>query len=83
MTEHFRGVVWPRGNKEHGVFRYAIVGILVTDKPLDNIDPKNEVVLDGMAAGMADAIQTIQQKEPAITLGDATMVLTSLDIICE
>lgn len=83
MREHFRGVVWPRRNPDaQGRYRYAVVGCLVTDKPLE-FDEKNEIVLDGHAAGMSDSLQTIVQKVPNIVLGDATNVLLSLDILCD
>jgi len=88
---HFRGVVWPRqgvagkepvvGPQGHRLYRYAVVGVVVTDQPLQNIEGKNEVLLDGHGAGMAEAIATITQRRPAFLLGDATSVLLVLDNI--
>jgi hypothetical protein len=57
--QHFRGLIWPRGEL-NGLHRYVIIGMLVTDKPLDNLDG-DQFLLDGHAAGIAEAIETIQQ----------------------
>lgn len=76
--EHFRGVVWPhKVLQEDGKtnYRYVIVGMLVTDQPLDV--PENESVIDGFA-GIADAIETAQKRKPNICVGDATDVLLNL-----
>lgn len=89
--EHFRGVVWPRQNlttppvrgPEGPVYRYAIVGMLVTDTPLafENKDPNtiSEVVLDGSCPGVAGLLQMVRRGRAVYTLGDATSVLCSLD----
>lgn len=83
MVEHFRGVVWPRERVDDGrLYRYTIVGLLVTDKPLDGIEGKNEVVLDGSSFTLlSEALVSIKQVEPAIRIGDANMILTSLNEI--
>jgi len=87
--EHFRGVVWPRQindeptEEEHkGLYRYVVVGMIVSDKPLAGLSA-NQTVLDGNATGMADVLEHITQKEANYTLGDATSVLVGLDDICD
>lgn len=91
MSSHFRGVIWPKqgvadappmaGPSGRKLYRYAVVGLVVSDQPLENVEGKNEILLDGMASGMAEALSTIQQKRPAFTLGDANDVLLVLDHI--
>lgn len=83
MLQHFRGVVWPRDDQsDKGVYRYVIVGMIVTNKPLEGLS-KNEIILDGHAAGIAEALQTIPQKNAKITTGDATNVLLNLSDLCD
>jgi hypothetical protein len=79
MKQHFRGVIWPRQNDEpdKGIYRYTVVGLLVTDKPLENLSA-NQIVLDGNADGMAEVLEAITQKEPKVQVGDATDVLLKL-----
>lgn len=82
--QHFRGVVWGRGPQDNNggkVYRYVIVGMVVTSEPLENLEGKNEVVLDGHAAGIADAINTIVQRKPSFRLGDANSILLNLEHI--
>lgn len=53
MREHFRGVVWPRLPVDIAggtVYRYAIVGVLVTDQAIEGLHP-NETVLAGPLHG--------------------------------
>lgn len=88
---HFRGVIWPRqgvagaepltGPRGHKLYRYAVVGMVVTDQPLENLEGKGTILLDGHGAGVAEAIDTVQQKRPAFLVGDATNVLLVLDNI--
>ena len=86
--QHFRGTVWPRQEndeptkKHKGLYRYCVVGMIVTDKPLEGLSA-NQTVLDGHAAGMAEALETIQQKEANLQVGDATDVLLNLSILCD
>lgn len=91
MSTHFRGVVWPKqgiagkqpmlGPSGRKLYRYAVVGMVVSDQPLENVEGKNEILLDGMASGMAEAMSMIQQKRPAFTVGDANDVLLVLNHI--
>ena len=82
--EHLRCVLWPHGHREgpNGkVYRYAIVGMLVSDKPIREFNGKNELVLDGSAPGMAEVLVNLKRKTPLYRLGDASSVLCSLDTI--
>jgi hypothetical protein len=79
--EHFRGVVWPHPPVTEGIktnYRYVIVGMLVTDKPLDV--PENESVIDGFT-GIADVIEGAVKRQPNIPVGDATNVLLNLAVL--
>lgn len=78
--EHFRGVIWPRepaNGPERKVYRYVVVGMLVTDEPLD-VHP-NETAVDGAVHGVAEALEAARRVTPRRTLGDASDVLLSLD----
>lgn len=90
LKEHFRGVVW---NREQGldasakpVYRYLVVGMLVTDTPIEGLD-QNETVIDGVMPryvremGMAGSLERASKFHPAQKLGDATNVLLSLETI--
>lgn len=90
--EHFRGVVWPRQQPEqdtNGNYRYVIVGMLITDKPIPDFD-YNELVLDGTLNifdgenGISGNLQRLAKYDPAYPVGDASDVLLNLnDIVGE
>lgn len=82
MTQAFKGVVWPRG-KRGQLYSYAVIGVLVTDRPIEGIEGKNEVVLRSGAYGMAEALSGMTQVKPQLRIGDANMVLTNLNEITE
>jgi len=91
VKEHFRGVIWPRGEAKQKdlpkVYRYMVIGLLVTDEPIEGIEGKNEIVVDGpknpLSAAMSDVLQGLKQKKPAFKLGDANQVLTNLEYIVD
>lgn len=87
---HFRGVVWPRKPQEGPsgkVYRYTVVGLLVTNEPIPELDGFtdgiSQTALAGRAPGLAEALADIPHGEVAHRLGDATSVLVSLDAIKE
>lgn len=87
MREYFRGVIWPRQPIKEYVkenYRYTIVGILITDKPIENFDG-NEFLLDGNVEGfgIARSLSQIDQKQPAFRIGDANGILLTLDRLVE
>lgn len=88
MKEHFRGVIWPRGETPQPeplkpVYRYIVVGMLITDKPVEGLEGKNELVVDGSAEGLAQILQQLPVKQPRNRLGDATDVLLQLDTMID
>lgn len=76
LLEHFRGVIWPKGNN-----RYVVIGMLATSDPIPEFEGQNEIIIDGAAFGLTDIVSGLPQKEAAFTLGDANSVLTSLQHI--
>lgn len=89
MRDHFKGVVWPHGSKAQGkgkppVYRYVVVGILVTDTPIPSLEGPNthglsEFILDDQLQGeFAALLERAAKRAPKIRLGDASEVLVSL-----
>lgn len=86
--EAFKGVVWCHGptTTETGeeVHRYVVVGVLITNKPIDSLeagegrDIESEAILCGPCDGLADALAHIEQGEADVRMGDASMVLLQL-----
>ena len=82
--EHLRAVIWPRGPIKEGKktnYRYVVIGMLVTDEPIETLEGKNEVVVDGNPWTLSDTLGGMKQFKPARPLGDATAVLCSLEDI--
>lgn len=82
MKQHFKGVIWPRGEFKTGkrkVYRYPIVGMLVTDQPIPEFEGKNEIVLDGASSEVALALANIKGRDPKYRTGDATNVMLHLN----
>lgn len=79
----FKGVVWPREptaiDGEH-VHRYAVVGVLLTSKPIPGFDV-SEIILAGRSPGLAEALGQAELGGCNWQLGDANDVLCSLDSI--
>ena|SRR5271167_837262 len=89
--ERFRGVVWPRGKAESGEYRYAIAGVMITDRPIPEWEPpltkkgrkrkiKGQAMACGPCFGLADALAGIHQVRVAM-IGDANSVLTSPPVL--
>lgn len=78
-------VVWPRETVEDGngttVYRYVIIGIFASDKPIEKFNGVNEAVIEGHSAGMRYIIENLPDRKPNIRLGNAGQVMTNLDII--
>jgi len=90
MREAFRGVVWEKENSTtvdgSPAYKYVIVGVLITDKPLALMKGETEVVLDGMAKfyemnSFAESLHNFKPFRPAYRLGDASSVLVDLEDI--
>jgi hypothetical protein len=85
MKEYFRGVIWPRKptkNQTTSNYRYIIVGMVVTDKPIEEFNG-NEFLLDGPVHGfgITNSLKGVEQKQPAFKIGTADQVLLMLDCI--
>ena len=81
MKEYFKGVVWPRETQagpSGPVYRYVVVGMVVTDTPIEEFHGKNEVFLDGPGQGIALSLAGVNSRPPKFKLGDAASVLVSL-----
>lgn len=86
LMQHFRGVIWPRDakdNKGQKLYRYAVIGLLVTDEPLEDIEGRNEIVVDGQSGAMAESLVGLRKVKKNYNLGTADCVLTSLDHITD
>jgi hypothetical protein len=89
MKQHFKGVIWPRGtypakvkgNKNvQNVYRYIVVGMMVTDTPISQFEGKNEIWLDGPVSNLVEPFaQTKIKKRPNCYSGDATNILLGLN----
>ena len=78
MREHLKAIVWPRNEADNdGPYRYVIVGMLVTDEPLQGLDG-NEFLVEGPGVGLAEILQQIPKRQPSRRVGDAVDVLTGL-----
>lgn len=76
--EHLRGVIWQRDNPKKGCYAYAIVGVLVTDEPLDTIEGCNEVFIDGNSGGISYVLEAMKKYVSTRPISDASDVLCSL-----
>jgi len=78
--EHLRAVVWPR-EPRNGIYRYVIVGMLVTDRPIEGLEGFNETILDDRAAGMSAVLAGMPKRENdrGWPIGDASEFLVSLE----
>lgn len=90
MKEHFRGVVWPRDSVEgrDGVpaYRYAIVGLLITDEPIEGLDPSQTVIdslieVSGDKVGFSGAIARADKFESPYGFANAVELAANLDMI--
>jgi hypothetical protein len=75
----FRGIIWPRKKeiKEQVWYHYTVVGVILSDKPIDNVGG-NEHLLNGYSHFIRMDLEKIKQFPPATIIGDANDVLTRL-----
>lgn len=73
--ELFKGIIWPR-DQVNGLYRYTIIGMVVSNTPIEQFEGKNEVFLAGESK-LADPLIDIRHRESNFG-GDATNVLLSL-----
>jgi hypothetical protein len=84
MKQHIKSVIWPRGKfdtDKQKVYRYIVVGMIVTDTPIEKWEGKNEIVLDGPSDNLVQSFTKIKQRKSKVKTGDAINVLLSLDDI--
>ena len=84
MKQHFKGIIWPRGEFVNDtitkpVYRYVIVGMIVTDEPIEKFEGKNEILLDGPVNELVEPIITIKSRKLKFKPGDASSVLLNLN----
>jgi len=89
MKEHIKLAVWPRGpseGPEGKIYRYIVLGMIVTDEPLPNLEALlaapsiSETVLDysPVVPMLGYLLDSAPQRPPRRTMGDASNVLLSL-----
>lgn len=78
--QHFRGVIWPRPEKD-SCYRYVVVGMLVTDTPIENFSGNDTICLDGKSFQLMEALSAVEQTNPGVfpVRGDANSVLLRLN----
>lgn len=77
--EHFRGVVYPKGEVAPGQFQYVVVGVIVSDKPLDVGFTHSDGYLDGSTGGgLLDLLGCLGKYKAPHRFGDAGSLLTAL-----
>lgn len=76
--EHLKAVIWNR-DKVEGLHRYVIVGMIVTDHEIENLE-NNEVVIDGQTFGLLRvALQDQNTRQSKVRVGDASDALLRLN----
>ena len=90
MKQHFKGIIWPREQQEGEVrvgkrgkaiktiYRYVVVGMIVTDEPVTQFEGKNEIFLDGPDLALIQPFTRIKSRKMKFKPGDASGVLLSL-----
>lgn len=77
--EYLRAVIWPRQKNDDKVdkYKYVIIGMLITDKPIESLDTY-EKVIDSRMHGLSLLLDMAQKRDPKIKLGTADDVLLDL-----
>ena len=85
MREFFRGLIWNRPPiKEKGKpsnYRYVIVGILVTDESIENIEEvkKGEVIISQEVSGLASILAAAKRFKSVLNVGTADDFLLGME----
>jgi len=80
MREHIKAIVWPRSPQkgpEGPVYRYVVVGMVVSDQPIPEFEGRNQILLDGSTRVLLE-LSTVQSRTSTFR-GDACDVLTDLE----
>lgn len=76
--EHFRGVVWHR-EKAGGFHQYTVIGIVVTDEPIDVGTTGSDRYIDGETGGaVLDALAKLDEYNAPSRFGDASSILMAM-----
>lgn len=80
MPPYFRGAIWPQRPhpKAPNLYRYAVIGTLVTTEPIPEFEGRDEVVLSGNAWMLVDALTGVPKGVRVHKTGDASDLLRSL-----
>lgn len=76
-----KAVVWPRDPKDvkkDKVHRYVIIGMILSDVPIDGLEGENEVVIEGNCDGMIEILREIKKRKANRVIGDAVDAMLSL-----
>lgn len=83
--QYLKAIVWPRPPTEKiPHHRYVIVGMLVTNKPIQSLEGLNrngisEFLIDGPVYGIADLLDCAHKGTPDVQQGEAGNWLVALD----
>lgn len=79
MNEEFvKFVVRPTNTHFQGTHAYIVMGVLITQEPIEGIDA-NESVIDGKTFGaLTELLNVLPKRKAKIKTGDATNTLLSI-----
>lgn len=79
MREHFRGVVYPKGEKKPGRYQYMVAGIIITDEPINVGHLHSDGYIDGETFGrILPVLAGLKAYAPPYRLGDAVQALHAM-----
>lgn len=79
MNEYFKGLIFPKPITGKPVYRYQIVGLLVTDQPILEFEGKDEILLDGTSY-LADILPGIRYRECDLRMSPEDFLIGMNDI---
>ena len=81
--EPVKMIVWPRGPKEgpdgKTYYAYAVVGVIISPRPLEGLEGNEFVIESSSSGGMLDALETLPKRSSNVVTSDANDVLVRLD----
>lgn len=82
--EHLRAVIWPRQSPKYpspdGKYRYAIIGVLISDSPLQGIEGSDELLVDGYG-GISHNLEGMPKRPTNVPPGEADNILCMLSLL--
>lgn len=73
---HAKLILWPQETLPGPLYRYTLVGLVVTDRPLEGVE--GEVVIDGPVP-LAEVFGAAAKRPARVKVGDAADVLERLN----